>query len=199
MARRRSAPHLLLGVFLTLVAAVAFAVTSLRMDPRIEVLALAGPVSAGQVLGDADLVVARIVPDSTIAVLPADRRTSVVGRTVTMPLPANSLLSEEALGRAAWPPNGQSVIAAAVKAGRAPDGVSAGARVLVLVVPPASSTATISGAPPDGPRAAATVVAVQSADASGSSVVSLLMSSADALRIAGANGDVALVLQGGPS
>jgi hypothetical protein len=61
--------------------------------------------------------------------------------------------------------------------------------VTVLVVPPPS------GAEP-GPveQAVATVVAVEAADTTGTSTVSLLLESASGLRIAGARGDVALVV-----
>jgi hypothetical protein len=113
---------------------------------------------------------------------------------VRLPLAAHSLLSDDVLGAVAWPPAGQSVIAVAVKSGHAPAGVGAGVAVLVLVVVASSST---TGALPASPQQAlATVVSVAAADSSGASVVSLLMSSADALRIGGASGDVALVVLG---
>lgn len=194
---RRSVPHLLVGVFLVAVCALAFAVTSLRTDPRAAVLALARPVEAGHVLSDGDLVVTRVAADPTVAVVPASERGSVVGRTVTMPLPARGLLSPEVVGPAAWPPAGQSVIAVGVKPGRAPAGAVAGARVVVLVIPPASASAV--QAPGAGPlQAEATVVAARSGEAAGTTVVSLLMTSSDAVRIAGASGEVALVVTGGP-
>jgi hypothetical protein len=194
---RRSTPHMLLGAVLVLVCGLAFAVTALRVDPRTPVLAVAGPVAAGQVLTDADLTVVRIVPDPGLGVLREAQRTSVVGRTVRMPLAAHSLLSEDVLGPAAWPQRGESVIAVSVKAGRIPTGVTAGAQVLVLVVPTSSTTGATTTGQADPLRAPATVVSVAPADSSGASVVSLLMSSADAVRIAGAAGEVALVVQGG--
>jgi len=197
LRRRRSTPHMLLGAVLVVVCGLAFAVTALRVDPRTPVLALAASVSAGQVLTDADLTVVRIVPDPALGVLREAQRASVVGRTVRLPLAARSLLSEEVLGPAAWPPKGESLIAVSVKAGRIPAGVSAGAQVLVLVVPGASATGGTDASRGEVQRAPATVVSVAAADASGASVVSLLMSSADAVRIAGAAGEVALVVQGG--
>ena len=196
LKRSRSTPHVLLGAVLVLVCALGFAVTGLRVDPRGPVLALARAVPAGHVLTDADLTVVRIVTDSTLGTLPASQRASVVGRAVRLPLAANSLLSAGVLGPAAWPPAGQSVIAVAVKSGRAPAGLTAGAQVLVLVVPASSagnagsSTATI-------PQAHATVVAVGAVDTNGTTVVSLLLSSANAVRVAGASGDAAVVVQGG--
>ncbi len=197
LRRRRSTPHLLLGAVLVVVCGLAFAVTALRVDPRTPVLAVAGPVPAGHVLTDADLAVVRIVPDAGLATLPEAQRSQVVGRTVRLPLAAHSLLSEDVLGPAAWPPAGQSLIAVAVKAGRVPVGVAAGAQVLVLVVPGSSTSGGAGASPSAGPQARATVVAVAPADASGASVVSLLMTSTDAVRIAAAAGEVALVVQGG--
>jgi hypothetical protein len=99
------------------------------------------------------------------------------------------------LGPAAWPPTGQSLVAVSVKPGRAPDGLSAGAHVLVLVVPTQSGTTGSSpGANPV--QVAATVVSVTAADGTGANVVSLLMTSPDAVRVAGAPGEVALIVQG---
>ena len=194
--RRRSTPHMLLGAVLVLVCALAFAVTGLRVDPRSPVLALARAVPAGHVLTDADLAVVRIVPDSALGTLSESQRSTVVGRSVRLPLAANSLLVSEVLGSAAWPPAGQSVIAVAVKSGRVPVGLTAGANVLVLVVP-ASSGASTGSAAPTIPRAQATVVAVAAADTNGTAVVSLLMTSTNAIRVAGAPGEAALVLHGG--
>jgi hypothetical protein len=187
---------MLLGAVLVVVCALAFAVTGLRVDPRSAVLVLARPVPAGHVLTDTDLAVVRIVPDAALATLPESQRSAVVGRAVRLPLAANSLLSNDVLGPPAWPPAGQSVIAVAVKSGRAPVGLTAGARVLVLVVP-ASAASTAGSATGTIPQARATVVAVGAGDTSGTTVVSLLMSSANAVRIAGASGDAALVVQGG--
>lgn len=196
LKRRRSTPHMLLGVILVLVCAIAFAITGLRVDPRGPVLILARAVPAGHILTNADLAVVRIVPDSTLATVPESQRSAVVGHAVRLPLAANSLLSLNVLGPAAWPPPGQSVIAVAVKDGRAPADLTAGARVLVLVVP-ANSAGSTGSAGPTIPQAHATVVAVGAGDTNGTTVVSLLLTSANAVRIAGAPGEAALVVQGG--
>ncbi len=195
LRRRRSTSHMLLGAVLIVVCALAFAVTALRVDPRTAVLAVAGPVQAGHVLTNSDLTVVRIVPDGALGTLPESQRSTVVGRTVRLPLAAHSLLSNDVLGPAGWPPAGQSLIAVGVKAGHAPAGVVAGAQVLVLVVP--SSSSTTGAATGNVQRAPAAVYAVGTTDTSGTAVVSLLMTSADAVRIASAPGEVALVVQGG--
>ena len=198
LRRRRCAPHMLLGALLVVVCALAFAVTGLRVDPRTGVLTLAGPVAAGHVLTDADLTVVSIVPDPALGALPQSQRSTVVGRPVRLPLAAHSLLSRDVLGPAAWPPAGQSLIAVAVKSGHAPAGLASGAQVQVLVVPPSSNTnSDTSGSGGGVQQAPATVASVGAGDSSGTTVVSLLLSSGDAVRIAGAQGDVSLVEQGG--
>jgi hypothetical protein len=195
--RRRSTPHIVLGALLVLACAVAFAVTALRVDPRTAVLALARSVPAGHTLSAADLTVVRIVPDPALAVVAETQQTSVVGRTLRLPVAANTLLSESMLGPAAWPPSGQSLVAVSVKPGRAPDGLAAGAHVQVLVVPTQSNTGGSTGGNPGNPvQVSATVVSVSAADGAGASVVSLLMTSPDAIRVAGASGEVALIVQG---
>lgn len=206
LAPRRSTPHLLLGAVLMVTCALVFGTSALRADQRAPVLTVAGPVAAGQVLTDADLLVVRIVPDPAVAVVPEARRASVVGRTVTLPLAAGSLLSDNVLGPAAsWPPAGQSVIAVPVKAGRAPAGLAPGVRVTVVLAPRASSgasgSAADSGASARRLQAPAAVVAVSGgaapANDGGAGVVSLLMASPDAERVAAAGGEVALLVQGG--
>jgi hypothetical protein len=195
VGRRRSTPHIVLGGLLVVACAMAFAVTALRVDPRTAVLALARAVPAGHTLTTADLTVVRIVPDTALAVIAEDQRASVVGRTVRLPMAAGMQLSESVLGPAAWPPVGQALVAVSVKPGRAPDGLTVGAHVLVLVVPTQAGT----GAPAGGTavlQAQATVVSVSAADGTGATVVSLLMTAADSVRVAGAPGDVALIVQG---
>ncbi|WP_173033899.1 SAF domain-containing protein [Phytohabitans flavus] len=184
----------MLGAVLVVVCALAFGVTAVRVDPRTAVLAVARPLPAGHALTDADLMVVQIVPDAAISTVAETHRSTVVGRTLRLPLAANSLLSDTLLGPAAWPPAGQSVIAVSLKPGRAPAGVAAGVQVLVMVVPASSGNA---GAPAGQvEQAEAAVVSAAPADTSGTTVVSLLMTSANAVRIAGASGDAVLVVQG---
>lgn len=194
LRRGRSLPHILLGSVLVLVCALVFAVTALRVDPTVAVLALAGEVPAGHVLTDADLVSVRVAVDAAVSTVPESERATVVGRSVRLPLAARSLLSDGVLGPSGWPPAGQAVVAVPVKVGRAPAGLAAGAQVLVVVVPSVSnSTGPAAGAVL---QARAAVVAVEAPDTTGTTVVSLLIGSADAVRVVGVVGDVALVVQG---
>jgi hypothetical protein len=193
--RRRAGRTAAFGLLLAVAGALAFAVVDLRADPASAVLTVARPVAAGEVIIDADLSVARIVPDAGVAVLSENQRSSVVGHTAAVPLLAGTLLSPKQLGAPAWPPRGQSVVAVAIKAGHAPAGLTAGSPVTVLVVP--TSGGSGSGGPDQGKQVQerATVVTVSASNTSGVTVVSLLLTSSAALKVGSATGDVSLILQ----
>jgi hypothetical protein len=179
---------LLGGALLVVLGAVAFGVIGLRVDPGVDVIAMARPVTAGTPLSADDLRVVHIVPDQSLRVVRASERATVVGRTAAVPLAAGALLTSDQLGTVTDPPPGQAVIAVGVKTGRAPSGLAPGASVLVVVV-------TQGGNAAETPQAPAIVRAVDLTDSSGITVVSLQMSAESAVRIASATGDVALVLQ----
>lgn len=199
IGRRVSAPRVLLGAVLVLGFALAGAAVADRVDTRLPVLATARNIGAGQTIADTDVTVVRVAAEAGVATLPSAQRSSVVGRTAAVPLAAGTLLHTAQLGAPAWPPAGQAVIAVGVKPGRAPDGLAAGMRVTVLVVP-GSGTASGSTGPAAGSpvvRADATVVSVRSAaDQSGAQVVSLVLADSDAMRVAAAIGEPVLALLG---
>jgi hypothetical protein len=187
----------LVGVGLMAVFALIFAVIVLRTDPATPVLAVAQPVAAGQAITDADLEVVRVVPDAGIDLIAEPERSTVVGRTARVPLVAGGLLSPAQVGAAAWPPAGESVIAVPVAAGRLPSGLSIGSRVSVLTPPGGASQVTGQTQTPSTTAAAvtATVVAVEPPTAAGVSSVSLLLDATQARQVAGAGGEVVLVLE----
>ncbi|MFG2058545.1 SAF domain-containing protein [Micromonospora sp. NPDC048930] len=174
----------------------------LRRHAEERFLAVARPVPAGAVIRDADVRVVRVANPSGLALVGADRRDEVVGRTAAVPLAVGSLVVSSQVGPPAWPAAGQAVIAVPVKVGRAPAGLTKGARVVVLVAPAAG--ADQSGAtPPAGQtaaearRAVATVVSARAgADQAGGQVVTLLLAAGEAEAVASTSGDVALVQLG---
>jgi SAF domain len=195
--RPRRRPWLLVaGLLSMVVSAGAFAVVYLGTDAREQVLVVARPVAAGQVLSVADLRVVRIVPDPGVDVIAAAEASRAIGHTAAVPLAAGSMLASAQVGPVAWPPAGQVVVAVPVKAARLADGISAGVRVLVVQV---AADTTKAGQPAAGqPPVAGTVVAVtRTADGSGITVVSLLLPAADAESVAGSSGDVSLALARG--
>jgi len=199
--RRLSGPRLLLGVLLLLGGALVGTAVAAQVDTRVPVLAAARPVAAGQTITDADLKTVRVAAESDAGTMPASERGSVVGRAAALPLAEGSLLSQRQVGALAWPAKGESVMAVAVKPGRAPSGLAAGAKVTVLVVPTSGGPAGSAGAAPSNSaqvvQARATVVSVEAAaDQSGVTVVSLLLGETAAVRVASATGDVSLVQLG---
>jgi hypothetical protein len=194
---------LLLAVGLVLACALAGVVVARRVDVRVPVLAAARAISAGQTVTAADVMTVKVAVEVGVATVPASQLSTVVGQVAAVPLVAGTLLSAAQFAGAVWPGSGEAVIAVPVKPGRLPSGLPAGARVTVLVVPtgtPGGVTGTGGGqgGQPQVEKATATVVSVEAAaDQSGTTVVTLVLSAADATRIASAGGDVALVRLGG--
>jgi hypothetical protein len=198
LGRARAPRHVLVGVAMMVGFALLFAISALRADPAVPVLAVAAPVAAGEVIGQADLRVVHVVPDAAVRLVPASQRESVVGRTAAVPLAAGSLLSPGQVGAVAWPPVGRSVLAVPVPTGRVPAGLSAGSAVSVLL-PAAGAGAQVEV--PEGAEAAgvvavpAVVVAVEAPNVAGIRVVSLLLTQAQARQVAAAGDAVVLVLE----
>jgi len=193
----------LLGVLLVLLLALAGVVVAVRVDTRVPVLAAAKAIGAGQIVAASDVTVVKVATDG-LSTIPAVQVSTVVGRVAAVPLVAGTLLSPAQFGGPAWPGPGEAVIAVPVKPGRLPSGLGAGAKVTVLVVPgttpgsAAGASGGSSGQQGQMEKATATVVSVEAAaDQSGATVVTLLLASGDATRIAAAAGDVALVQLGG--
>lgn len=133
--RRRSIPHLLLGALLVLACAAAFLVVSLNSGTKHSVLALAQPVSVGQVLSTQDLKQVNVAVGPGVSVVDASQAASVVGKTMSENLPAGALLTLDAVSGSGMPSTGQALAALSLKAGQFPPEVSPGAHVSVVFVP----------------------------------------------------------------
>lgn len=183
--RRRSAPHLLLGVLLVLVCAAGFVLWSVTEGGRVSVLALARPMAVGQVLTAADLREVSIATDPGVITLAASQASTVVGRSVATSLPAGSLLSPEMLGAAVVPGPGQAIAALALKPGSFPVELAPGARVAVVLVPsaPAGPVNLVPGLG-GAPMWLGTVTSVTIAATEQSTAVSVLLSEAAARQVA---------------
>jgi hypothetical protein len=194
---RRSPARILVGLLLAAVLALTFVGLSLRADAKQPVLAVTTAVAAGQRLTSADLVVVRVAVEPAVAVVAASQLDQVLGHTAAVPLVRGTLLAPRQIGAAVWPPAGQAVIALLVKQGHAPTGLQPGAAVLVLITPTSGPAATGAGQGSTGAplQAPATVVEVSRAvDITGSGTASVLVAQGDGVRLAGAAGDVSLVL-----
>ncbi|GHE80951.1 hypothetical protein GCM10017786_09030 [Amycolatopsis deserti] len=146
--RRRSLPHLLLGLLLVLACAGGFVLFSLDSGDRRAVLALARDVPVGHVLTPQDLRQVNLALDPAVAVVGVDQAATVVGRPMATSLTAGALLTPRSVGDAAVPGAGQAIAALALKPGQFPPEVTAGARVAVVFVSAPAGTA--ASPPVDG-------------------------------------------------
>ena len=182
---RRQLPLVALGVLLVLGCALAFADASVHLGTREQVLVVAQPVSAGQVLTAGDLRAVRVSTGSGLDVVPVDQEGTLLGRRVAVPLVAGSLLTASEVGSTPAVGAGSDVVAVGLKSGAYPPEVAPGDRVQVVPVASGSSgtntASTTSGSP-----IAATVLAVTAApaDSDEPTVFSLQVSTNDADEVA---------------
>ena len=198
--RRRQLPLVVVGVLLVLGCALAFADASLHLGSREEVLVLAQPVAAGQVLLAGDLRSARVSTGSGLAVVPVDQEEGVVGRRAAVALVAGALLTTSEVG--AVPPVGAAFdeVAVGLKPGAYPPDVAPGDRVQVVPVASSSAGSSTAGVTSGSPIAA-TVLAVDAApaDTSNPTVLSLQVAKRDAGEVASlaAAGQASVIEVGG--
>jgi hypothetical protein len=198
VGRRRQLPLVVVGVLLVVGCALVFAEVSLRAGRGQEVLVVAEPVAAGQVVTAGDLRAVRLSAAGGVASVPAGDEQAVVGEPAAVALSAGSVLTRADVGAGAGVGAGFDVVAVALKPGAYPPDLSAGARV--QVVPVASSSGSGSGAPTGSGPVGATVLSVEAPSATSGSpaVVSLEVAGSDAGEVASlaAAGEVALVEEG---
>ncbi len=183
--RHRQLPLVVVGVLLVIGFALAFADASLHLGSREQVLVVAQPLAAGQVLTSGDLRAVRVSTGSGLQVVPAAEESSVVGRRVAVPLVAGAVLTSSELGSAPPVGSGSDVVAVGLKAGGYPPDLAPGDRVQVVPVTSPSSGSGAGGVTSGSP-VAATVLAVDAAPAGSGSptVFSLQVSNGDADEVA---------------
>ena len=198
--RRRSVPHLLLGVVLVLACAIGFLLVTVQSGGRRAVLVLARPVTVGQILAVSDLRSVDLGVDDGVGVVEADAAASVVGRPLATSLPTGAVLSPALVGAPLLPGSGQAVVAVAVKPGQVPSEVAAGASVVVVEQPTAAPLSESGSAPTRASVGgwAAVVTSVSSSTDEQVTVASLRMSEASARAVAAvAPGQLSIVLVAG--
>lgn len=198
--RRRRLPFVALGGLLVVVCVLAYVYGAVRLGDRVQVLALARSVPAGQALTTADLKQVTAARDSEVRLVPASDASRVVGRTAVVPLVAGTLLTPDLIGQAAFPPAGMVTASVALKPGQYPQGLAVGARVVGYVssspqgAAPGSTSASSAQA-----RLQAVVLGVDLAgDGQGATVVTLLLDAADAPRLAAAPPGGVVLMQTSP-
>ena len=132
--RHRQLPLVVVGVLLVLGCALAFTDASLHLGSREEMLVVAQPVSAGQVLTAGDFRPARVSTGSGLDVVLLGEESSVIGRRAAVPLVAGSLLTASEVGNAPPVGSGSDVVAVGLKAGAYPPDLAPGDRVQVVPV-----------------------------------------------------------------
>jgi Flp pilus assembly protein CpaB len=202
--RHRQLPLVVVGVLLVFGFALAFVDASLHLGSREEVLVVAQPVAAGQVLTSSDLRTARMSTGSGLDVVLSGDEASVIGRRVAVPLVAGSLLTAGEVGSTPPVGSGSDVVAVGLKAGAYPPELAPGDRVQVIPVTSGSSSSGGSpGSVTSGSPVAATVLSVAAApaDSDTPTVFSLQVSTSDADEVAAlaAAGQASLVEVGAGS
>lgn len=132
--RRRSRPYLVLGLLLPGLCAGAFLWISLAADDLRPVLATAREVAVGHVVTAQDLRRVNVAVDAGVLVVDAGQAASVVGKTMSVSLPAGALLTPDSVDAPAVPVAGQAIVSLALKSGQVPTEVRSGARVSVVFV-----------------------------------------------------------------
>lgn len=201
--RRRRLPFVALGGLLVIVCVLGYAWGAVRLGDRVQVLAVARSVAAGQALTAADVKQVSAAQDPGLQLIPAEQAQQVIGRTAVVPLLPGTLLTPSLVGEAAFPPAGKVAASLALKPGQYPQGLANGARVAVY----ASATGTdkngqaapanASGSAPV--RLQAVVLGVDLAgDGQGATVVTLLLDASDGARLAAAPAGAVVLMQTAP-
>ncbi|OXM44106.1 hypothetical protein CFP75_35505 [Amycolatopsis alba DSM 44262] len=187
-------PYLVAGVLLVVLCVGGAVWWTTSTQDRVSVLALAKPVPLGHVLTSADLRSIDVSATPGMALIPADRAASVLGRPMATSLGAGTLLTPDAVSAAAIPAAGRAVVAVVVKPGQAPPELAAGTPVTVVVTAAAAESSMFGHA--SGTSWRATVVGVTPAGTDQTTVVSLEIDTTGASQLAQVPaGQLALVMQ----
>jgi Flp pilus assembly protein CpaB len=201
--RHRQFPLVVVGVLLVLGCALAFTDASLHLGSREEVLVVAQPVAAGQVLSSTDLRAARVSTGSGLDVVLSGQEAAVVGRRAAVALVAGSLLTASEVGSSPLAGSGFDVVAVGLKAGAYPPELAPGDRVQIVPVASSTSGGTGTASVTSGSPVRATVLSVEAAasDSDNPTVFSLQVSTSDADEVASlaAAGQASLVEVGAGS
>lgn len=192
-----------MGVLLVLGCALAFTDASLHLGSREEVLVVAQPVAAGQILTGADVRAARVSTGSGLDVVLSGDEAAVVGRRAAVALVPGSLLTTAEVGSAPPVGSGFDVVAVGLKPGAYPPELAAGDRVQVVPVTSTSAGGTGTAGVTSGSPIGATVLSVDAAssDSDTPTVFSLQVTTGDADEVASlaAAGQASLVQVGAGS
>lgn len=158
-----------------------------------EVLAARATIHQGDIITAKDLQRVRISGDPAVQPLPASSYDDIVGQRAALDVAAGSLLTKESTSRTALPPEGQSIVGISLTGSQVPALPLRGGDQVRIVVTLGQDGAAPAGTPE---FSAAEVVDTRIDEATGNTVVDVLVSYADAsvLAVRAATGNVALIL-----
>ncbi|MCX4515942.1 SAF domain-containing protein [Streptomyces sp. NBC_01619] len=185
-----------LCVVLAVLCALGAAAAVTSASDRVQVLAIARDVPAGQALTDADLIVAEVSADAALTPVPAAQKASMLGKRPAVDLRKGGLLTTSQLAAGTGLGDDKQQVGVQVKRGQAPAGTLApGDKVLAVTTPAQGEQATGKDAEAPPSTIAAVVVTVSRPDASGTVVVNLAVATTDGPLLAtrAAQGRIALV------
>jgi SAF domain len=161
-----------------------------------EVLAARHTIHGGSVIHADDLARVRINADPALRPVPASRYDQVAGQRAALDIAVGGLLTADATAAAVLPPAGMSIVGIALTPAQSPAlPLQAGDKVRIVVTPGQDGDSPAG----DSPFTSAEVVDSRADDATGQTVVDVLVPYADAgvLAARAATGKVALVLDSG--
>ncbi|WP_405656407.1 SAF domain-containing protein [Streptomyces sp. NBC_01386] len=189
------APRKLIQALVWTLAALVGALVAIsqvnRAGDRVEVLAVAHDVQAGQVVKASDVTTASVAEDPALSPVPAADRSRIVGQRAAVDLRQGSLLTDSSVQAGGGLGDDLQVVGVEVKKGTAPrDELRPGDKVLAVVLPEQGAQSTTgtgaakNGAEPEPESIEATVKSVGRTDATGSLVVNLAVPTTDGPQLA---------------
>lgn len=187
--RRRSIMQGALAVLLIVAGALTAGYVVLRMGTTHDYLAVARPISAGAEIQPSDLIVVRVNDAVGLQPVPVEKLRSVVGLHAKMALVPGTLLAMDQLTDTPIPAPGFQLVGMALKEGHLPSSrLSAGASVLLVVVPDKNALSAGGEQTPNDltpPRTiVATVVDVSASTQAGETLINVQVATADAPTVA---------------
>lgn len=171
-------------------ALVAISVVN-RAGDRVDVLAVASDVQAGQLLKASDVTTASVAEDPALTPVPAAERSRIVGQRAAVDLRKGSLLTDSSVQSGGGLGDDLQVVGVEVKKGTAPrDELRPGDEVLAVVLPEQGAQSATGaggakgGAAQEPESIEATVKSVGRTDATGALVVNLAVPVTDGPQLA---------------
>lgn len=197
--RRARLPELVVGMALMVGFALAAVLWHMSTTDRQAALALAGPVSRGDVIKASDLRVVYLSSDAHIARLGKGEAAVVVGRTALSDLPAGTMITRGSVAPALRVGPGEGLVGLSLEPGQVPASNLLPGDVVNVVGGPTEAAAGAVQAEGGGTAVLArraVVYAVDAVGAQGRRFVSVKLPEAEANRLAAAveRGPVRLVL-----